>query len=181
MKVSVDIKLPWIQAGYRLFAMQGPQGLKVEVIARQVQKSKSSFYHHFADLEVFMEHLLNFHLEQAAIIAEKERSCQNIDPELITVLVEHKQDLLFNRQLRVNREVATFKACFEKSNQFVAEAFLPLWVSELGLTHKPRLAQLVLGLAIENFYLQITEENLNHTWLAAYFRQINQMVAAFQA
>ncbi|MEM6343900.1 MAG: TetR/AcrR family transcriptional regulator [Bacteroidota bacterium] len=175
------LKQPWIQAGYRLFAKLGPQGLKIEVIARQVQKSKSSFYHHFADLEVFTEHLLHLHVEQTALISEKEKRCQNIDPELIAVLVEHKQDLLFNRQLRINREVPAFKACFEKSNQYVAESFLPLWVSELGLTQKPQLAHLVLGLATENFYLQITEENLNHDWLAAYFHQIHHMVVAFQA
>lgn len=55
------IKLPWVEAGYQLFAEHGPKGLKVEVIARHVKKSKSSFYHHFSDLEVFTEELLFFH------------------------------------------------------------------------------------------------------------------------
>ncbi|NQZ48466.1 MAG: TetR/AcrR family transcriptional regulator, partial [Erythrobacter sp.] len=68
-----DLLLPWIKAGYTLFAEEGPQGLKVEVIARRVNKSKSSFYHHFADLEVFTEFLLDHHLKQSAHLAELEK------------------------------------------------------------------------------------------------------------
>jgi AcrR family transcriptional regulator len=48
-----DKKDTWIQAGYALFAEQGPSALKIEVLAKMVGISKSSFYHYFADLEVF--------------------------------------------------------------------------------------------------------------------------------
>ena len=57
--MTKDNKLPWILCGYNIFSKEGPKGLKIEVIARQVSKNKSSFYHHFADLEVFTEILLN--------------------------------------------------------------------------------------------------------------------------
>lgn len=33
----------------------------------------SSFYHHFADLEVFTEVLMEEHLKRASIVAERER------------------------------------------------------------------------------------------------------------
>ncbi len=100
----------WIHTGYDIFAVAGPMGIKVEDLARRVGISKSSFYHHFADLEVFMGFLLTHHLQQSKIIAVKEKSVQNIDPELIHVLLEHKADLLFNRQLRINKQTQ----CFEK-------------------------------------------------------------------
>jgi AcrR family transcriptional regulator len=48
----MDPKQPWINHGYRTFAYEGPTGLKVERLARQVGKSKSSFYHLFADLDI---------------------------------------------------------------------------------------------------------------------------------
>ncbi len=51
-------------------------------------------------MQLFVEELLNYHLEQSKIIAEKEKLAQTIQPELIEILVEHKTDLLFNRQLR---------------------------------------------------------------------------------
>lgn len=66
---------------------------------------KSPFYHHFADLEVFIQILLKHHLERAKMIADKERLCKNVVPDLLRLLVEVKSDLLFNRQLRINRNI----------------------------------------------------------------------------
>ena len=90
-----DSMKAWILCGYEIFSREGLNGLKVEVIARRVQISKSSFYHHFADLECFTEMLLNYHLLRAEIISEKEKLCKNVNPELINLLLEFKQDLLF--------------------------------------------------------------------------------------
>ncbi len=167
---------PWILAGYEIFALEGPNALKVEVLSRKVNKSKSSFYHHFADLEVFTEFLLKYHVERAKILAELEGNCKAIDPELINVIVDCKLDLLFNRRLRIDRTNEAFRVCFEKSNYLVAEAVISLWANELGLTNDKGLAKLVFGLALENFYLQITEETLNYEWLSEYFNNIRKMV-----
>ncbi len=174
-----NIKQPWILEGYKIFSKEGQKGLKVEVMARKVDKSKSSFYHLFADIECFTEELLAFHLKRAKIIAEQERLCDTIDPALIHLLMEVKQDLLFNRQLRVNRSNAVFKQCFEKANQLVGNAFLEVWAKEIGLESKPKLAEIFFGLVLENFYLQLTEDTLNYDWLSDYFKNIRLMVAEF--
>ena len=174
------IKKPWILSGYELFATEGPKGLKVEVMAKQVNKSKSSFYHHFADLEVFTEILLNYHLERAKIIADKERLCKNVDPELFNLMIAVKQDLFFNRQLRVHRDISQFKDCFEQASKDVGEAIIGIWADALGLTGNSGLVQMVLNLSIENFYLQITEKNLTYEWLVQYLNGLKTMVSAFQ-
>ncbi len=177
--MTEKIKQPWILEGYNLFSKDGPKGLKVEVISRIVNKSKSSFYHHFADIECFIEELLALHLERAKIIAERERSCKSIDPALINLLLEVKQDLFFNRQLRVNRSNPAFKQCFGKANQLVGDAFLEVWTKEIGLENKPKLAEIFFGLVLENFYLQLTEETLTHEWLSDYFKNIRLVVNEF--
>lgn len=41
--------------------------MKVERLAKAVGKNKSSFYHFFADLEVFTDFLLKYHLAQSEI------------------------------------------------------------------------------------------------------------------
>ena len=174
-----NIKLPWIKVGYEIFALESPSALKVEVIARKVGKSKSSFYHHFADLEVFTEILLNYHLEQAKLMTVKEAACKNVVPELLHVLVEHKIDLLFNRQLRIHRENPAFKACFEKVNQMVGGSIIGIWAEMLGLNHKEHLAMMVLNLSLENFFLQITADTLNYEWLENYVKELQQMSRAF--
>lgn len=170
----------WILAGYELFAAEGPKGLRVEVMARGVGKSKSSFYHHFADLECFIEVLLAHHHDRAMLIAGRERLCNNVVPELLNVLLEVKQDLLFNRQLRIHRAGINYKDCFEKSSRHVAEAILPVWAKMLGLNDNSRLARMVLNLSIENFYLQITHETLNYDWLLTYVGELKRMVREFQ-
>jgi len=174
------IEKPWILAAYKIFSEEGPSGLKVEVLSRIVGKNKSSFYHHFADLEVFIEILLDYHLDRAAIIAKQESECKNVVPELLLLILEVKQDLLFNRQLRIHRDNLKFRKCFEQSSNMVAEAIIDIWSEMLGLAGNSQLALMVLKLSLENFYLQITPESLNYDWLLNYMKELQNMVKAFE-
>ena len=178
--MAKDNKLEWILYGYELFSENGPSGLKVEVLARRVNKSKSSFYHHFADLELFTELLLEYHIERAKIIADKEGLCKNVVPDLLNILLESKQDLLFNRQLRIHRNNNQFKNCFQKTSQEVGQAILGIWAEMLGLRDNSSLANMVLNLSIENFYLQITEQSMTYEWLLSFVIELQTMVKEFQ-
>jgi AcrR family transcriptional regulator len=174
-----EIEKSWIEKGYRFFAYEGPSGLKIERLSKEVGKNKSSFYHLFADLEVFTERLLKFHFHQAKIIADKESISKN-ESELIDIILEHKIDLLFNRQLRIHRENPDFKNCFNKINQISIPAILPVWKKIIGISDSTSLAQMVLTLSLENFYLQITDETLNESWLTTYFATLREMVLHFK-
>lgn len=172
-------KQPWIIEGYQTFALEGPLGLKVERLAKAVGKNKSSFYHHFADLNIFITVLLEKHLRQATIMAEKEAACTKLE-ELLDVLVDHKMDLLFNRQLRVHRQRPEFLQCFERTNEIIVASLAPLWSELLELPNNAHLAGLVFKLSLENFYLQITEETLNHEWLRNYLHELRTLTRAFK-
>ncbi|MEM7660466.1 MAG: TetR/AcrR family transcriptional regulator [Bacteroidota bacterium] len=172
-------QLPWIKRGYQVFAYEGPLGLKVERLAKTVGKNKSSFYYHFADLEVFTEQLLTQHLAQAKIMGEKEAACQSLE-ELIDIVLEHRLDLLFNRQLRIHRENPDFLACFTQVNQMTLPAFLGIWSKILDLQTHVHLAGLVLQLSMENFFLQLTDETLHREWLMGYFHQLQTLVWEFK-
>lgn len=165
----------WIESGYRTFAFEGPTGLMVERLSRSVGKSKSSFYHHFADLEIFTNELLKYHLNIVKIIAQKEEIARN-ESELIGILIEHKIDFLFNRQLRIHRENKDFESCFLKSNEISKPAILPIWGRVIGLDDNHYLAKMVFMLSIENFFLQITNETLTQKWLKEYFYGIKKLV-----
>ena len=175
-----ELQKAWIVEGYTIFSSEGPTGLKIERLARKVQKSKSSFYHHFADLEIFTDCLLRYHLERAAIVAEKESQCQNVVPELLEVIVEFKEDILFNRQVRIHRNQPNFKASLEQVNGLIGGSILDIWADFLGLQGNSHLAQMVLRLTLENFFLQITPETLTYTWLSEYADDLKCMVKAFQ-
>ena len=169
----------WVKTGYQVFANNGMSEMKIEKLAKKVGISKSSFYHHFADLEVFMTFLLEYHLQQSYIIAAKEKNAQNIDPELINILVEHKTDLLFNRQLRIHRNQELFAETLLKTDQIVGNNFVMVWVKDLDLRLNPSQLEGLFRLALENFYLQINATNLNYTWLAAYFKELKKIAATF--
>lgn len=111
-------------------------------------------------MEVSTERLLNFHMTQAKVIREKESNAQN-EAELTQILLEHKLDLLFNRQLRIYRDNSDFQTCFIKTNEISLSGFMPIWKKVIDLNENNHLAQMVLMLSIENFFLQITDETLN--------------------
>ncbi|MCU0336123.1 MAG: TetR/AcrR family transcriptional regulator [Chitinophagaceae bacterium] len=176
MMTSAD---KWIQAGYSSFAQAGLQGLKVEAMARQAGISKSSFYHHFADVELFTERLMQYHLQQVTLLAGRERLVQRIDPELIDVLLQHETDLFFSRQLRFAQEHPLLAHTLQRSNELVGTDFIRIWKAnmQLQLTEVQLLA--LFGLAIENFFLQLQPGRFNRLWLQQYFNQLQQVAAAF--
>jgi hypothetical protein len=97
-------------------------------------------------------------------------------PDMLHLLLEVKQDILFNRQLRIHRNIPEFRTCFEKANGQVVEAFLSIWAEALNLGDKTYLARIILNLTIENFYLRVTAETLTYDWLLAYLSEIQFMV-----
>lgn len=170
------MKEPWIRAAYTLFAQEGPFGMKVEVLAKRVGISKSSFYHHFADMEVFTEGLLNYHIDRVKHIADLERQCPRVVPDLLRLLLTVEEDLLFGRQLRTHRAVADFQKCIEITNCEIAGAILPVWAEAFGLADRPQVARLLLNLVIDNFYLRLTNQTLTYEWLLSYISELRLMV-----
>jgi AcrR family transcriptional regulator len=177
--MTIDNKEIWIKTGYEIFALTGQIGLKIEPLAKKVGISKSSFYHHFADIELFIDFLLKYHIEQSYIIAGKEKNAKNIDPELINVLVAHRTDLLFNRQLRIHENVQLFAKTLLQSNKIIGNSFKTVWVKDLNSSLTQKQIDGVFELALENFFLQINEDNLNYKWLSAYFASLKRITNNF--
>jgi AcrR family transcriptional regulator len=87
----------WVVSGYQSFAEHGPESINVEGLAKKLNRSKSSFYHYFPEREDFLRAILELHLRRTKEVAQKERACKNIDPELLDVLIAHQEDVLFHR------------------------------------------------------------------------------------
>ena len=170
------MKEAWIEMGYTMFSKKGLPGLKIEPLAKAVHKSKSSFYHHFADSEIFIDELLQYHMQQCKKIAIKEMSAKNIHPELITILVEHKRDILFSQQLRFNTKVPSFENLFIQTNKLVGEAFINVWLKDLQLNLTNNQIEGIFTLALDNFFLQINEQNFTFEWLEMYFINLKKIV-----
>ena len=166
------IKIPWLEVGYTIFSNEGPKALKIEALSREVGKSKSSFYHCFADLDLFIDELLDYHEEKSLVIFNKIKHCENVIPDVFEVLLESKEDAFFNRQLRVNRHVEEYKTCFQKAHKPIEDALLEFWPEAIGLEDKPHLAKMILTLTVDNFYLRLTDETFTDNGLTSYLNEI---------
>lgn len=65
----------WINAGFRALTGKGPEGLRVEPIARELKSTKGSFYWHFKDLSALQDAMLHYWEDAAThrIIAKLEK------------------------------------------------------------------------------------------------------------
>lgn len=175
-----NTKSLWIKIGYETLALEGEKELKIESLSKKIGISKSSFYYHFADIQLFVEELLNYHLEQSKIIAEKEKLAQTIQPELIEILVEHKTDLLFNRQLRFHQQQNEFRETLKKSNQIIGNEFVRIWATDLKLNLSVKQLESIFELALENFFLKINPENITSEWISDYFENLKRISQNFE-
>lgn len=170
MKNTID--QPWIEAGYSQFSKEGITGLKVDQMAKTIGISRSSFYHHFADIEIFQEKLLEYHLSRAKRASEKVKSCTSIDPDFILLMVEEKEYLLFNRQLRISRHIPDFKTSFEAAIGMMTEPAMPMWKDMLGLENKPDVALKCFMMTADILFHRMTAENMNYEWLKAFIDEM---------
>ena len=146
------------------------------MLARKVGISKSSFYHHFADLDIFTEMLLEYHLEKTGELAIKVKSCKVMVPDCLLMLAEYNIDHLFNRQLRNYRDNYAYQLCFERATDMVLDEFIGIWAEMHGLTNHPQIAKSVLKVVTEIFYHRITPETLTYEWMVAFLYEMNDFI-----
>lgn len=70
-------KQDWINAGWHLMTAKGVEGVKVEVLARQLEVSKGSFYWHFKNRNELLEAILKRWEEQTMFLIEESQKTKN--------------------------------------------------------------------------------------------------------
>lgn len=176
MKKIEDKRLQWIREGYRLFSSQGVHGLNIELIAKNIGKNKSSFYHYFGTLDSFQESLLDYHLQQTVEAARRAHLCKEMKPDVLRLLEEMKLDIFFHKQLRINRSIPEFKSCFERAFMKIEEAIIDKWSANLGLHDKTLFAAAFLNFVVENFLFRITEDSFGYAWLEKYLDDVHAFI-----
>jgi len=175
-----NTELPWLEAGYEIFAKDGPNGLKVEHLARKTGISKSSFYHLFTDMDIFREKLLEHHLVKAKLISEESKICKAIVPDVLELFIKEKIPLLFNRQLSIHRSNQLFQTYSDKAIAIVEAAYFDKWVDLLNLHTQQHIARNILKIYTDNFLLRISEETLTYDWLLSLLDEIKVLVKDIQ-
>lgn len=125
----------WLEKGYEHFALYGPENLSINKISKETGSPRACFYHYFGDIDVFIEELLNRHLQicqQFNIIGK--RTCKNYIPDLYILLEQYPIPLKFNKQLFINRSNPIYNYLFIKVYNDSSKIFiLNLFAKQFGL------------------------------------------------
>ncbi len=181
MATSENTRELWIEKGYEHFALYGPENLSINKISKDVGSSRASFYHHFGDVEIFIDELLtrHWHIIEAFNELGKEEF-KVLIPDLYDALGEYTIPLQFNLQLFHHRSTPGFNYLFIKSYESSARSFaLELFANHLGLTQSDSdVYHLWLTLG-EAWYSRLDPDDLSSGTLQKHAEEIIQTLSVF--
>jgi AcrR family transcriptional regulator len=171
----------WISEGYTVFAYKGPAAIIIENIAAKLGVSKSSFYHHFGEQPYFIEMLLEEHLERAQVMGREAALLTSFIPGFLQLLLQHKTDVLFNKQLRIHRENKTYQTCFQQAAGTVNSNIQDIWKVFIGVEKDNETADKLFLVIEDMFYQRVTTENFTVDFMEALSYELKALVENLSA
>ena len=126
-KSDISTKERWVNAGYQLFGQIGTAALNVERLSMILGLSRSSFYHHFGEIEIFENHLLKHHIDRYETLKTHVDNCNSFDPELLALVTNFKDEVAFQRQLLINETIPRYQQCFNDAKAITEDKIYKLW------------------------------------------------------
>lgn len=163
----------WVRQGYSLFSENGPSGVKVEILARRVGKSKSSFYHYFSDVESFISLMLKLHIVRASELAKALESTGKEKTDYISGLQQFKDDILFHRQLRFHRHHSSFFSCINQAYTCVEEPAIAAINLAGGFNGSKTISLQYLQLVVDLFLYRLIPEKLDSNWVDVFCNELD--------
>lgn len=172
----------WIEKGYEQFALCGPEYLSINKLSKSIGFSRASFYHHFGDIDVFKETLLELHWQIALQFNElgKEK-CTKLFPDLYDILEQNPIVLQFSLQLFRHRSQPAFNYIFLKTYQASAKSFaLELFRKHFDLTQSTNEVYLLWLTLGEAWYSRLDPEDLTSETLQKHSLEILEIFFLFK-
>ena len=175
-----ESSMKWIIAGYELLAIEGPEGIKVEKLARQLGLNKSGFYHYFGDREMYFQQLNEFHLQLSKKFHNEISDLRHFDPDYLKLLLKYKTSLFVQLKLRRYENIPVFQDTFNKVIKETERRSLRLWAAYLNLSERDPAAQKLWKITRDLFFLRLIPEKMNLTYLRSLTEEIKAIVAEIQ-
>jgi len=166
----------WIEAGYEIFAVNGPKDFKVEKLAGAIGLNKSGFYHYFYDREMFFMELMKHHCRIGEQFAGEVANLKNFDPDYFNLLLKYKTGLFVQMHLRRNMNNQVFRDGYEKVQKLNDLKQIPLWAKYLGIPGNHELAAELMEIARDMVYTRLSIEMVNLDVLTVMFGGIKRIV-----
>lgn len=171
----------WLEKGYVHFAEYGPNIISINKLSKSTGLSRASFYHHFGDIDIFIDELLTIHwqfIEHFNSAASEQ--CENLFPDLYILIEQNPIPLKFNLQLFHHRNTPKFNLLFIKIYEASATSFAQkLFVNHFGLKQPEKeIYHLWLTLG-EAWYSRLDPEDLTTTTLQNHAKEILKTLTVF--
>ena len=166
----------WVDIGYKSFAQSGPQGIKVEVLAKKSGVSKSSFYYYFGDQESFLEILLDEHHYKAEKLAAEAKQCRTFVPAFVDVVMKYKSVVQFQRHLRINRENLHFQLAYQRAGDLVRREILNVWAEFIGVAPDMNMAGSLYVVTADLFFERVREGTFHPEWIKELISEMQSIV-----
>jgi AcrR family transcriptional regulator len=157
----------WIQAGYELFAHEGPHGLQVERLARILGLNKSGFYHYFGDANTFIVELIDHHRDCIEQYVSEIHKLKDFDPGYLQLMIKYHTVVMVHMQLGKNRNNKLFSDVYADLNSTIALAISPLWANYVNMPDNPDLAIRYFEFVRGSFNAQVRFSDLKYEILHA--------------
>ncbi|MFT6853822.1 MAG: hypothetical protein ACJAVB_002453, partial [Cyclobacteriaceae bacterium] len=110
-----------------------------------------SFYHYFSDLHTFEEVLLTLHLQKYEHFGNLMKDYENFEQLFSDEIMEHKEALMFHRQLLINKSFSRYQECSDQARVFTEEKTYELWTKMKNVDRDSE-EEWLLFKAIRDFY-----------------------------
>lgn len=156
-------KQKWLEKGYEHFALYGPDKLSINKISKEIGSSRASFYHHFGDIEIFINELLDMHWQiHQQFCAVGALECKKHLPDVYLLLEQYPIPLQFSKQLFLNRKCPAYNLLFIKTYNAASEAFvLKLFSDQFGFPHNNENTKNLWLTVGESWYSRLDPDNLS--------------------
>lgn len=155
----------WLEAGYEIFTVEGPEGLQVERLARITGLNKSGYYHYFGDRETYLEKLMKHHLKYATAYANELKQVKHLVPEYIELMIKYKAQMMFANQLIKNRSNKLLFGTQLSVNEMIDPVLTNLFADFIGFKDYPEFSTKYYTQVKYMFHAQITHDKMNYPYL----------------
>jgi len=166
----------WIQAGYKLFAVEGADGIKVERLARILKLNKSGFYHYFSSQDNFFNELFLHHQSAICRMALETQHCKSLDPDYFKLVLKYKLSALVQGQLAKHTKNPSYGSVLKETSRIAEHALLPLWRKAFNLPDDPELVRNHFALFRNAFHARAQFEKLTYQLLHEVMAETNHMM-----
>lgn len=174
---SSPAKDQWVIAGYEEFALHGLDGIKVERLAKKLNRNKSSYYHFFLEQPFFYESLIDHHVKVSQLIKTRMSQIQSFDPDFLQILLDFRTAILVHSQLVTYRKIDLFAKYYGLVNLIVETAVIPKWSEYIGLKSNHKVAAKLFEIFQDMFYSRITPELMNEDFLRGVITEAKSVTA----